>query len=36
VVIAPPIHVPADADEALLEAKRNELQSTLDEINRSG
>jgi hypothetical protein len=36
VVIAPPIHVPADADEALLEAKRDELQLALDEINRSG
>jgi len=36
VVIAPPIYVPADANEALLEAKRDELQLALDEINRSG
>ena len=36
VVIAPPIHVPADADEEILEAKRDELQLALDEINSSG
>ena len=34
VLIAPPIYVPADADDALLEAKRDELQTSLDEINR--
>ena len=31
--IAPPIYVPADADEALLNAKRDELQRALDAIN---
>jgi lysophospholipid acyltransferase (LPLAT)-like uncharacterized protein len=31
--IAPPIHVPADADDEELEAKRNELQAALDGIN---
>jgi lysophospholipid acyltransferase (LPLAT)-like uncharacterized protein len=31
--IAPPIYVPADADEALLNAKRDELQRALDNIN---
>jgi lysophospholipid acyltransferase (LPLAT)-like uncharacterized protein len=36
VVIAPPIWVPADADEDTLEAKRDELQKALDEINRRG
>lgn len=36
VQIAPPIFVPADADEAMLEAKRDELQHALDEINRRG
>src|SRR2546423_8755592 len=30
--IAPPIFVPHDADEGLLEAKRHELQQALDEI----
>jgi lysophospholipid acyltransferase (LPLAT)-like uncharacterized protein len=34
--IAPPIFVPHDADEGLLEAKRDELQQALDEINRRG
>ncbi len=34
--IAPPIYVPSDADEGLLEAKRDELQAALDEINRRG
>jgi lysophospholipid acyltransferase (LPLAT)-like uncharacterized protein len=34
VYVAPPIYVPADADEAALEAKRDELQHTLDELNR--
>jgi lysophospholipid acyltransferase (LPLAT)-like uncharacterized protein len=32
--LAAPIYVPADADEAALEAKRAELQRALDEINR--
>ena len=36
VYVAPPIYVPADADEALLQAKRDELQNSLDEINRRG
>lgn len=34
VLIAPPIYVPADANDALLESKRGELQNSLDEINR--
>ncbi len=34
--IAPPIFVPADADENTLNAKRDELQQTLDELNRRG
>ena len=33
VFVAPPIYVPADADEATLAAKRNELQQTLDDLN---
>jgi lysophospholipid acyltransferase (LPLAT)-like uncharacterized protein len=33
VLIAPPIYVPADADEGLLNSKRDELQTALDEIN---
>ncbi len=32
-IIAPPIFVPADADEKVLNAKRAELQQALDEIN---
>jgi lysophospholipid acyltransferase (LPLAT)-like uncharacterized protein len=36
VLIAPPIYVPADADEALLNSKRDELQNSLDELNRRG
>src|SRR5229473_6165138 len=32
--IAPPIFVPADADEALLNSKRDELQNALHELNR--
>lgn len=36
VLIAPPIYVPGNADEALLKAKRDELQSALDELNRRG
>lgn len=34
--IAAPIHVPPDADDQLLEAKRDELQRSLDEINARG
>jgi hypothetical protein len=33
VLIAPPIHVPPDADEATLEAKRDELQRALDALS---
>ncbi|MGB7925070.1 MAG: lysophospholipid acyltransferase family protein [Pyrinomonadaceae bacterium] len=33
VYIAPPIHVAPDADEKMLQAKRDELQHALDEIN---
>lgn len=36
VVIAPPIFVPPDADEAMLEGKRDELQGALDAIDRRG
>lgn len=36
VVIAPPIFVSSDADEKELEAKRDELQRALDEVNRHG
>jgi len=36
VVIAPPIYVGPDADEAMLEGKRDELQGALDAINRRG
>jgi hypothetical protein len=36
VYVAPPIYVPADADEAMLEAKRDELQQALDDLNRRG
>lgn len=32
--IAPPIHVPPDADEEMLEEKRDELQRALDEVSR--
>ncbi len=32
--LAPPIYVPADADEATLEAKRDELQRALDSLNQ--
>lgn len=31
-----PIHVPSDADDAVLQAKRDELQAALDELNRLG
>ena len=34
--IAPPIYVPPDADERLLETKRDELQRSLDQINERG
>ena len=34
VYVAPPIYVPADADEQMLNAKRDELQRVLDELNR--
>jgi lysophospholipid acyltransferase (LPLAT)-like uncharacterized protein len=34
VYVAPPIYVPADADEAMLQAKRDELQRALDDLNR--
>jgi lysophospholipid acyltransferase (LPLAT)-like uncharacterized protein len=34
--IAPPIYVPADANDDGLEAKREELQAELDEINAQG
>ncbi|HEY0365839.1 MAG TPA: lysophospholipid acyltransferase family protein [Pyrinomonadaceae bacterium] len=33
VYVAAPIYVPADADEATLVAKRDELQQTLDDLN---
>ena len=33
VYVAPPIYVPSDADDALLMAKRDELQQTLDDLN---
>jgi lysophospholipid acyltransferase (LPLAT)-like uncharacterized protein len=36
VFIGAPIDVPADADEALLNAKRDELQASLDELDRRG
>jgi hypothetical protein len=36
VLIAPPIEVPPDADEAALQAKRDELQRALDELNKRG
>src|SRR5713226_6494885 len=35
-LIAPPIYVPADADEALLNAKRDVWQDSLDELSRRG
>lgn len=34
--IAEPIYVPADADDATLQARLEELQSKLDELNRRG
>jgi lysophospholipid acyltransferase (LPLAT)-like uncharacterized protein len=36
VYVAPPIYVPGDADEAMLQTKRNELQQALDDLNRRG
>jgi len=35
VIIAPPIDVPADADDETLNAKRDELQAALDGLDRS-
>jgi len=34
VYVAPPIYVPADADDKLLAAKRDELQRALDDLNQ--
>jgi lysophospholipid acyltransferase (LPLAT)-like uncharacterized protein len=36
VLIAPPIYVPADADDAMLNERRDELQRALDDLNRRG
>ena len=36
VYVAPPIYVPADADENMLVAKRDELQQALDGLNERG
>jgi lysophospholipid acyltransferase (LPLAT)-like uncharacterized protein len=36
VLIAPPIYVPADADDEALETKRKELQDALDKLNEQG
>lgn len=36
VYVAQPIYVPADADETMLEAKREELQRALDDLNQRG
>ena len=36
VLIAPPIYVASDVDEAMLQAKRDELQEALDDLNRRG
>jgi lysophospholipid acyltransferase (LPLAT)-like uncharacterized protein len=36
VIIAPPIYVPSDATDEVLEAKRDELQRALDQINQQG
>jgi lysophospholipid acyltransferase (LPLAT)-like uncharacterized protein len=36
VFVAEPIYVPADADEAMLSAKRDELQRVLDDLTRRG
>jgi lysophospholipid acyltransferase (LPLAT)-like uncharacterized protein len=34
VFVASPIYVPADADEAVLQSKRDELQQALEELDR--
>lgn len=36
VYVSPAIYVPADADEAMLQGKRDELQAALDDLNRRG
>ena len=36
VIIAAPIYVPSDADEEVLEVKRDELQHALDQVNQQG
>jgi lysophospholipid acyltransferase (LPLAT)-like uncharacterized protein len=36
VLIAPPIYVPADADDAMLQEKRDELQQALDSLEKQG
>lgn len=36
VYVAPPIYVPPDADEELLNAKRDELQNVLDQLTAQG
>jgi hypothetical protein len=36
VFIGAPIYVPSDADETMLNAKRDELQASLDELVRRG
>ena len=36
VFLGQPIHVPADADDAILKAKRDELQRVLDDLDRQG
>ena len=36
VFVAEPIYVPADADEALLQAKRDDLQRVLDDLTQRG
>ena len=36
VFLAAPIHVPADADDSVLKAKRDELQRVLDDLHRRG
>jgi lysophospholipid acyltransferase (LPLAT)-like uncharacterized protein len=36
VYVAPPIYVPADADERMLATKRDELQQALDDLSKRG
>jgi lysophospholipid acyltransferase (LPLAT)-like uncharacterized protein len=36
VLIAPPIYVPADASDEVLQAKREELQQALDKVTEQG